>query len=539
MKKLQVWIPLLFALVMIVGMLIGYHLYENTHTNGFFKTRKIGRVQEVLDLVNMKYVDPVNPDSLSDQAIQGILAHLDPHSYFIPAVDREEMNEDLQGNFEGIGVEFQIFNDTVNITYVLPNGPSDKAGLQVGDKFIKVNDSLVAGNGINSERIKKLLRGPGASTVTIGLLREGRPVTSSIVRGMIPLPSLDAAYMLDKETGYIRINKFSRTTYGEVMEALEKLQKQGFQKLVFDLRNNGGGIVDQAVDIADEFLGDDKLIVYTEGRKSPRREYRAQKPGVFEKGKLILLVDEGTASASEILAGALQDWDRATIMGRRTFGKGLVQEPFQLSDGSELRLTVARYYTPIGRSIQKPYNRGRDEYNDEVLERFHDGELIHGDTSSKHAGPVFHTKGGRVVYGGGGITPDVFVGLDTSRVSMTLTDLYKKGTLNNFVYTYYMANISKFRQFKDADAFIAGFHDDDKIWNSLVEFAAKDSVNMSSITPGDKSMLQSRMKALLARLMWRTQGYFEVSNSSDPVVRKAMEEFSNKVAMPLKQAAKK
>src|SRR5882672_10405346 len=368
MKKLKVWIPLLFAIVMIVGMLIGYRLYENTNTKGFFKTRKLNRVQEVVDLVNMKYVDPVDTDSLGEEAIQGILAHLDPHSYFIPAVDREEMNEDLKGNFEGIGIEFQIINDTVNATYVLPDGPSDKAGMKIGDKFIKVNDSVVAGNGITSERIKKFLRGPGASNVIITLLRDNKIKQLPVTRGTIPLPAVDAGYMLDKETGYIRINKFSRTTYGEFLQAMEKLQQQGLQKLMLDLRGNGGGIVDEAVGIADEFLGDDKLIVYTEGRKSPRREYRAQKPGLFEKGRLILLVDEGTASASEILTGALQDWDRATIMGRRTFGKGLVQEPFQLTDGSELRLTIARYYTPIGRSIQKPYNKGRDSYNDEVVE---------------------------------------------------------------------------------------------------------------------------------------------------------------------------
>ncbi|HEX4850499.1 MAG TPA: S41 family peptidase, partial [Puia sp.] len=318
----------------------------------------------------------------------------------------------------------------------------------------------------------------------------------------------------------------------EVMQALEKLQKQGFQNLVFDLRNNGGGIVDQAVDIADEFLDDDKLIVYTEGRKSPRREYRAQKPGLFEKGKLILLVDEGTASASEILAGALQDWDRATIMGRRTFGKGLVQEAFPLTDGSELRLTVARYYTPLGRSIQKPYNKGRDVYNDEVLERYHNGELIHGDTSTNHSGRVYKTKGGKVVYGGGGITPDIFVGLDTSRLSTALAELYRKGTLSNFIYTYYISHLAAFRQFRDPAAFIAGFHDDDKIWKSLSDFAAKDSVSMVGITPADKILLQSRMKALLARLMWRTEGFYEISNSSDPVVKKAMEELNNKIAMP-------
>ncbi|HTS45923.1 MAG TPA: S41 family peptidase [Puia sp.] len=539
MKKLKVWIPILFAVIMIVGMFIGYRLYENTNTNGFFKTRKLNRVQEVMDLVNMKYVDPVNTDSLGEEAIQGLLSHLDPHSYFIPADDREEMNEDLLGNFEGIGIEFQILNDTVNVTYVIPNGPSDKAGLQVGDKFIKVNDSLVAGNEITSDRIKKLLRGPGASNVTLTLLRGKETRNFPVTRGSIPLPALDAAYMLNRETGYIRINKFSRTTYGEFMEAMQKLQQEGLQKLVFDLRGNGGGIVDEAVDIADEFLDDDKLIVYTEGRKSPRREYRAQKPGLFEKGKLVVLVDEGTASASEILTGALQDWDRATIIGRRTFGKGLVQEPFQLSDGSELRLTVARYYTPIGRSIQKPYDKGREAYNEEVMERYHDGEVIHGDTSTSHTGPVYKTKGGRIVYGGGGITPDIFVGLDTNMLSRSITALYVNGTLNRFIYTYYVQHMPYFHQFKDAASFATGFQDDEKVWNNLINYAQKDTINISRIAPSDKALLQARIKALFARLIWRTEGYFEISNSSDPVVKKALEEIDTKMAMPLNGQMKK
>jgi carboxyl-terminal processing protease len=524
MKKLKVWIPLLFSTVMIVGMWIGYQLYENTSTRGFLKTRKLNRVQEIMDLVNLRYVDSVNMDSLGDGAVQGILSHLDPHSYFIPASDREEMNEDLQGNFEGIGIEFQIFNDTVNVTNVLFNGPSDKSGLQIGDKFIKVNDSLVAGNGITSEKIKKLLRGPGASQVTITLMRDNQRKQAVVIRGTIPLPALDAAYMITKETGYIRINKFSRTTYGEFMQALQELQQEGLKSLIFDLRGNGGGIVDEAVAIADEFLDDNKLIVYTQGKKSPRHEYTAQKPGLFEKGKLILLVDEGTASASEILTGALQDWDRATIIGRRTFGKGLVQEPFQLSDGSELRLTVARYYTPIGRSIQKPYNKGRDIYNEEVMERYHNGEVIHGDSSSRHIGPVYKTFAGRTVYGGGGITPDIFVGIDTSNISRNITMLYINGTFSNFIYAFYIQHMAALRKFKTPSAFSAEFHDEDKIWSSLVDYASKDSVNLHTIPAKDKQIVLDRIKALIARMIWRTEGYFEISNQHDLVVKRALEE---------------
>ncbi len=524
MKKLKVWIPLLFAIVMTIGMITGYRLYENTGSKGFFKVRKASRVQEVMDLVNERYVDSVSVDTLGTDAIQGMLSHLDPHSYFIPASDREEMNEDLQGNFEGIGVEFQIFDDTVNLVNVLTGGPSEKAGLQVGDKFLKVNDSLVAGNGITSDRIKKLLRGPGASEVSVSLLREGKPLVVQITRGTIPLPAVDAAYMIDKQTGYIRINKFSLTTYAEVRQALQNLKNQGLEKLIFDLRGNGGGIVDQAVNIADEFLDDDKLIVYTQGAKSPRKEYRAQRPGLFEQGKLILLVDEGTASASEILTGALQDWDRATIMGRRTFGKGLVQEPFQLSDGSELRLTIARYYTPLGRSIQKPYNKGREVYDEEVLQRFHDGEVLHGDSSINHSGPAFKTKGGRIVYGGGGITPDIFVGFDTSTLSRSITSLYVNGTLSDFVYRYYMDHMASFRSFKSPQDFASGFHGQGEVWSKLVSYAAKDSIDLSRVPPKDREVLLDRLKALFARLMWHAEGYFEISNLNDPVVNRALVE---------------
>ena len=532
MKKLKVWLPLLFAVVMILGMLIGFRLYPNVSTGGFFKTGKLNRIQEVLDIIDNKYVDSVNTDSMSEDAIGGMLAHLDPHSYFIPAMDREEMNEDLEGNFEGIGVEFQILSDTVNVINVLAGGPSDKAGLQVGDQFIKVNDSLVAGNGITPERIKKLLRGPGASTANLEMLREHTLKTFAVTRGSIPLPALDAEYMLSKESGYIRINKFSRTTYQEFEDALQQLLKQGMKKLVLDIRSNGGGIVDEAVNMADEFLGNDELIVYTEGRKSPRKEYHAKSPGNFETGKLILLVDEGTASASEILAGALQDWDRATIVGRRTFGKGLVQEPFTLSDGSELRLTIARYYTPLGRSIQKPYNKGREAYDDEVIERFHNGEAIHGDTATTHTGPVYKTPAGRIVYGGGGITPDVFVGFDTNRISKSITSLYLNGTLGNFVYEYYIHHLTEFRQYKDAADFSTRFNKDADVWRGLGNYVSRDSVSLASISGPDKQLLQTRIRALLARLVWRSEGYFMVMNQSDPVMKKALDLLNTNNPMP-------
>lgn len=525
MKKLQVWLPLLFAIVMIVGMLIGFRLRGNIGEAGFFKTRKQAPVQEVIDLVNLKYVDSVSIDSLGDDAIQSMLAHLDPHSIYIPAAELSDFNEDLEGSFQGIGVEFQIFDDTVNVVSVLAGGPSDKAGLHVGDKFLKVDDSVVTGNSINTDKIRKILKGPGGSNVKIGLLRDNQPLQFTVARGTIPLPAVDVAYMIDKKTGYIRINKFSETTHAEFAQALMKLQQEGLQKLILDLRGNGGGILQEAIEIADDFLDGNKLIVYTVGAKSPKVEYRCRRDGLFEKGGLAVLTDEGTASASEILTGALQDWDRATIIGRRTFGKGLVQEPYELSDGSSLHLTIARYYTPTGRCIQKPYNKGFEDYNDEVLKRFHDGEVLHGDTSTIHSGPIYTTLGNekRTVYGGGGITPDIFVGFDTSTLEKNVTALYVEGSLGRFIYTYYIQHRSAFGQFRTPADFIAGFHDDDKLWNGLAPWFDRDTINIRSIPPKDKVLLEHRIKALMARQIWQTEGYFEVSNAYDPVVSKALQ----------------
>ncbi|HVM89125.1 MAG TPA: S41 family peptidase [Puia sp.] len=523
MKQLKVWLPFLFAVVMIFGMVIGYRLSSDISPKGFFKSPKKAPVDEVIGLISQRYVDSINLDTLGENAIEGMLAHLDPHSIYIPPVDLSEVNEDLQGNFEGIGVEFQIFDDTVNIVSVLAGGPSDKAGLEVGDKIIQVNDSTVAGNGIDGDKIKKFLRGPGASNVTVTVMRDSKPLKVGITRGTIPLPSVDASYMIDKTTGYIHINKFSETTHPEFVEAMQLLQKNPLQRLILDLRGNGGGILQQAVAVADDFLDGDKLIVYTQGVNSSKVEYRCKVDGLYEKGKLIVLVDEGTASASEVLVGALQDWDRATIIGRRTFGKGLVQEQYQLSDGSALRLTVARYYTPSGRSIQKPYNKeDHDAYNEEVMKRFHDGEVLHGDTSTAHNGKIYKTNSGRTVYGGGGISPDIFIAFDTATIDHSITSLYVNNTLNRFVYTYYIQHLPEFKQFKSASDFASGFSHNDELWKNLVDYASKDTINLKTISEKNKEVLLLRTKALLGRQGWRQEGYFEVANTFDPVIKKAL-----------------
>lgn len=527
-KKLQVWLPLMFAVVMTIGMWAGYKLREDTAGSaGFISNSKSNSIQEILNLIQNKYVDTVSLDSLKETAITEMLSHLDPHSVYIPASELQEVNEDMQGNFEGIGVEFQIFNDTVNIVNVIENGPSFKAGVQIGDKILFVRDtSKVAGVNIKGDDIKKLLRGPGGTKVNITVLRNNNEKkVLTIERGLIPLPSVDADYMIDSVTGFIHINKFSETTYKEFMAAMEKLQGTGMKELILDLRGNGGGVLQQAADIADEFLDEDKMIVYTYGSKAPRAEYRCSKDGVFEKGKLTVLVDETSASASEILSGALQDWDRATIIGRRTFGKGLVQQQFPLSDGAALRLTVARYYTPVGRNIQKPYDKGLENYEDELMNRFNDGEVLHGDTSSKK-GPAYKTPGGHIVYGGGGITPDIFIPYDTTSQPDAVRKLYYKGTLVNFVYTYYIGNKTYLQSMKSPTDLYKQFKPGEKELEQLQSFAKKDSVNIDNIPPTAKTFLLESFQSLLARQIWRSEGYYEVSNSSDEMIKKAMEVMS-------------
>ena len=447
-KKLQIWLPVLLSITLITGMLLGYTMRDTMPGKNFFSLEKPHPLQEVLELIRNKYVDDVKLRDLSDTAIEAILEKLDPHSVFIPAEDLQSVNEDIAGNFFGIGVEFNVIDDTIQVINVVPKGPSEKAGIFSGDKFIKVNDSIVAGKKISSEMIRKLLRGDNNTKVTVVILRDWKEKTLVINRGIIPVSSVDASYMIDSSTGYIRLNKFSQVTYHEFMKALELLKKQRLQKLILDLRGNGGGVLDEATAIADEFLDGDKLITYTEGKHFPKKEYRSKKEGLFEKGKLIVLCDEGTASASEILIGALQDWDRATIIGRRSFGKGLVQEQYDLSDGSALRLTIARYFTPIGRSIQRPYSNGGKAYYNEIENRFHEGELVTMDSLKNDSLHVFKTNKGKVLYGGGGITPDIFVALDTSKTSAVSSKLFLKGTIGTFAYIFFQQNREMFRQYK-------------------------------------------------------------------------------------------
>ena len=521
-KKLQIWLPLLGSVVLVIGMLLGYKLgNQNGGSKDFFSSNKRSSLQEALELIKIKYVDSVHIDSLQGRAIQEIMTELDPHSVYLPPIDLKEANEDLAGNFEGIGVEFNVFSDTVNVMYVIPNGPSDKAGLQIGDKLLKVNDSSLTRKVFTTDEIKNYIRGERGSKAVLLISRNNKQQIITVTRGTIPVPSVDAAYMIDNATGYIKLNKFTNNSYEEFMQAMESLIKQGLQNLVFDLRGNGGGFMNEAVEMADEFLDGDKLIVYLEGVNSKKREFRCKRPGLFEKGKLTLLVDELSASASEVLAGALQDWCRATIIGRRTFGKGLVQEQYPLSDGSALRLTVARYYTPLGRSIQRSYKNGKKVYMDELWERYSNGELLTADSLKIHNGKIFTTSCRDTLYGGDGITPTIFVPIDTSHQQINVLKLLGEGHFTDFIYNYYLQHKQQVDDYKTATDYVKDFNGAD-LWAVLIS-KTNDLLQLNKIPAKERELLEQRLKALLARYKWRNSGFYQVLNHNDRVVKKALE----------------
>lgn len=527
----SIWQPFIYALLIVVGITMGIWLKPNTDGSAFVFRSK-SKIGQILRIINEAYVDTVNIDSIEEVAIEELLTQLDPHSVYIPARDLQQANEGLEGNFEGVGIEFSILDDTIMVANVLKDGPASKVGILPGDRIIKVDTTNVAGVGIKNEQVFKLLRGNAGTKVLVQLFRPDgkRKLAINISRGQIPIYSVDAALMLNNQTGYIKIERFAASTHQEFLEALEKLQTKQMKNLILDLRNNPGGYLSAATDIADEFLNDKKLIVYTEGRTQRRVEYRAENPGSFEAGKLIILIDEGSASASEIVSGAVQDWDRGVILGRRSFGKGLVQEPFQLSDGSAVRLTVSRYYTPAGRCIQKDYTEGVEAYEHEISNRYEYGEVSDETKQRIKDSTVYKTDKGRKVYGGGGIMPDVFVAVDTSYINHFYAAIFEQSLLSRFTYNYMDANRKKLTStYQNAGTFNASFLVSNDLWNSFVSYIKQNSTTDFTTQEINQSEKHVRLliKAMIARQVWRDEGYYSVLSSEDKMIRKAIETFSS------------
>lgn len=480
------------------------------------------KLEALLGHVERMYVDSVRTHELVDAAIVRILEELDPHSIYIPKEELEEVNEPLKGNFEGVGIQFNLIRDTIYVVDAIAGGPSERLGIRAGDRVIRIDGENAAGVGFKNNDVMKRLRGRKGTKVNVTILRRGEPapLEFTITRDKIPIHSIESAYMATPTVGYIKVSRFSATTIKEFREKIEELKAQGMKDMILDLQGNGGGYLRTAIAMADEFLGEDKLIVYTEGRSSPREDTYATRNGLFEKGRVVVLVDEGSASASEIVSGAIQDWDRGLVIGRRSFGKGLVQRPVMLPDGSAVRLTVSRYYTPSGRSIQKSYEEGVEAYKREKAQRLLTGELTHAD--SVHAADTtryYTLTNRRVVHGGGGIMPDIFVPIDTSLSSAYFGQLVRRGALN----TYALGYVERHREaltarYTQVPRFIADFVVTDAMMAEMVKEAEEAGVPLDEEgLRRSQRLIALRIKALIARDLWDTSAYWQVVNADNPV----------------------
>lgn len=509
---------ILALLLLVSPTLIQAQRYANKETE---------KLDYLLYFLNNNYVDTLKTDEIVEEGIRSMLKKLDPHSIYMTKEELKEMDEPLVGNFDGVGIQFNILEDTIVVVNTIVGGPSEKLGILAGDKIVKIENEVVAGVKLKNKDVITRLRGPRGTVVKVSIFRKGEKnlIDFSITRDKIPLTSIDATYMLDTETGYVKLSRFSATSGDEFVESLTKLKGQGMKNLIIDLTGNGGGYLKTATDIVDQLLGDKNLIVYTKGRTAGSRvDYFTTAAGLFEKGKLIVLIDESSASASEIVSGAVQDLDRGLIIGRRSFGKGLVQNSFPFPDGSAMRLTTARYYTPSGRCIQKPYENGVDDYYDDLNERFRHGEFTNRDSIHFADSLKYYTAGKRLVYGGGGIMPDIFIPLDTTENSKYLTDVYRKGLFNKFTLKYvdqHRAEINKL--YPDFKAFKANFQVSDAMVEEFILAGEADEVKRDEAgLKNSGAFIRRQLKALVANQMWGTSEYYQIINDTNPIVKEAL-----------------
>lgn len=529
-KKINIIIPIIISLSISFGIIIGNFLAEKSPNQSLINIPQQNKLNTILDYIEKEYVDSISKSKLVEEAIPQILKNLDPHSVYIPASELKEVNESLEGNFEGIGVQFNLQQDTIYVVNTIPGGPAEKVGVLAGDRIIAVDDSIIAGTGLSNSQVIKLLKGEKGTEVKVGIKRKGvdELIDFTIIRDKIPMASMDISYMIDETIGYMKLSKFARTTYTEFKTGAADLLAKGMKKMILDLRGNGGGYLDAATRIIDEFLEAGKLIVYTSGKAQKRHEIRSSSRGILKKIEVVVLIDEFSASASEIVAGAVQDNDRGTIIGRRSFGKGLVQEQTVFNDNSALRLTIARYYTPTGRCIQKPYKDGIEEYNFDINERYLHGEFMEKDSIKLPDSLKYFTPEGKVVYGGGGIMPDIFVPVDTQGVTDYLIKIRNKGLIYKFALNYADKNRQKLLSYKTPYE-LEQYLSNKKVINELISFCKESGVpiNRDEINQS-KEIIKTQLHAYIARNILDDKGFYPIFHKIDNTLHKAINELNKK-----------
>ena len=522
--KFSVYIPILLSIALVTGILIGNRLNQNSGVR-FPSTSKVSKLDAIVDLIQNAYVDSISTDTLIEKTIPQMLKNLDPHTTYIPAKELVGVEEEMRGNFGGIGVQFSIQNDTVLVVDVISGGPSSKLGILPGDRIVTVNDTLLAGKGLKNEKVLSKLRGEKGTKVNVGIKRRGfkELLGFEITRGDIPIYSVDVSYMIDPETGYIKVSRFGENTYQEFMDGMKKLDKIGMKNVVVDLRGNPGGYLNAVIRMVNEFLAKGELIVYTQGNSQARKTYNADGSGTYRDKGIVVLIDDFSASASEIFSGAIQDNDRGWIVGRRSFGKGLVQEQIPFNDGSAIRLTVARYYTPSGRCIQKPYDKGNDEYYKDIMDRAIHGEFQQVDSIHYSDTVKYRTLAGRIVHGGGGIMPDFFIPADTIGYSTYYSKVTQKGLVYQFALDYADSNRKELSTLKNVSDFDAYFKKVD-VLNLFVAFAEKKGVkpNYSDIKISDK-IIDNQVKAYIARNIIGEEGFYPIIKNIDKTLLEGIE----------------